>query len=163
MFSASGTTVEQIVVNYLNEVGLAARGSARGNVPGTDQRHNMIYASTVDMEEAYKVGQKAVLIAAEEGSGYMSTILRKAGAIYSVTYDKVPLELVANSERSFPGAWIAEGGTDVTDDFCRYARPLIGDGWPSIPLVDGRQRFARLEPIMAERKLPAYALQALRT
>ncbi|MFN2155664.1 MAG: diphosphate--fructose-6-phosphate 1-phosphotransferase, partial [Anaerolineae bacterium] len=45
MFSASGTTVEQIVVNYLNEVGLAARGAARGNVPGTDQRHNMIYAS----------------------------------------------------------------------------------------------------------------------
>jgi len=55
MFSASETTVEQIVVNYLNSVGLAARGSARGNVPGTDQRHNMIYASTVDLDEAYLV------------------------------------------------------------------------------------------------------------
>ena len=160
MFGASGTTVEQIVVNYLNEVGLSARGSARGNVPGTDQRHNMIYASTVDLEEAYKVGQKAALIAAQEGSGFMSTLLRQPGAIYSVTYDKVPLELVANSERSFPAEWIAEGGTDVTDDFIRYARPLIGDGWPSIPLVDGRQRFARIEPIMAEQKLPAYTPEA---
>jgi 6-phosphofructokinase 1 len=160
MFGASGTTVEQIVVNYLNEVGLSARGSARGNVPGTDQRHNMIYASTVDLEEAYKVGQKAVLIAAQEGSGFMSTLLRQPGAIYSVTYDKVPLELVANSERSFPTEWIAEGGTDVTDDFVRYARPLIGDSWPSIPLVDGRQRFARIQPIMAEQVLPAYTLQA---
>ena len=160
MFGASGTTVEQIVVNYLNEVGLSARGSARGNVPGTDQRHNMIYASTVDLEEAYKVGQKAALIAAQEGSGYMSTLLRQPGAIYSVTYDKVPLELVANSERSFPAEWIAEGGADVTDDFIRYARPLIGDGWPSIPLVDGRQRFARIEPIMAEQKLPAYTPEA---
>ena len=160
MFGASGTTVEQIVVNYLNEVGLSARGSARGNVPGTDQRHNMIYASTVDLEEAYKVGQKAALIAAQEGSGFMSTLLRQPGAIYSVTYDKVPLELVANSERSFPAEWIAEGGTDVTDDFVRYARPLIGDGWPSIPLVDGRQRFARIEPIMAEQKLPAYTPEA---
>jgi 6-phosphofructokinase len=162
MFSASGTTVAQIVVNYLNEVGLAARGAARGNVPGTDQRHNMIYASTVDMEEAYKVGQKAALIAAEDGSGYMSTILRRPGAIYNVTYDKVPLELVANSERSFPAAWIVSGGNDVTDDFVAYARPLLGEGWPSIPLVNGRQRFARLKPIVAEKKLPAYELQAWR-
>ena len=161
MFGASGTSVEQTVVNYLNEIGLAARGSARGNIPGTDQRHNMIYASTVDMEEAYKAGQKAALIAAEDGSGYMATILRKPGPIYSVYYDKVPLELVANSERTFPAEWIAESGADVTDDFARYARPLIGDGWPSIPLVDGRQRFARIKPIMASKKLPAYELQAL--
>jgi 6-phosphofructokinase len=160
MFSASETTVEQIVVNYLNEAGLAARGSARGNVPGTDQRHSMVYASTVDMEEAYKVGQKAALIAAEEGSGFMSTILRQPGAIYNVYYDKVPLELVANSERAFPADWIAPSGTDVTDDFVRYARPLIGDDWPSIPLVNGRQRFARLRPIMADKVLPEYRPQA---
>ncbi|MEW5958810.1 MAG: diphosphate--fructose-6-phosphate 1-phosphotransferase [Chloroflexota bacterium] len=162
MFSASETTVAQVVVNYLNEVGLAARGSARGNVSGTDQRHNMIYASTVDIEEAYKVGQKAALIAAEDGSGYMSTILRQPGPIYNVYYDKVSLELVANSERSFPQAWIAPGGVDVTDNFLAYARPLIGDDWPSLPLVDGRQRFARLKPIMAGQKLPAYELQAVR-
>jgi len=162
MFSASGTTVEQIVVNYLNEVGLAARGAARGNVPGTDQRHNMIYASTVDLEEAYKVGQKAVLIAAEEGSGFMSTLLRVPGPIYSVTYDKVPLELVANSERSFPEEWIAASRTDVSDAYIAYARPLIGEHWPTIPLVDGRQRFARIKPIMAETKLETYTPEAYR-
>jgi 6-phosphofructokinase len=160
MFSASGTTVAQIVVNYLNEVGLAAKGSARGNVSGTDQRHNMIYASTVDLEEAYKVGQKAALIAAEEGSGYMATILRQPSPIYNVYYDRVPLELVANSERSFPAEWIAPGEADVTDDFVAYARPLIGEDWPSIPLVNGRQRFARLESIMAEQKLSSYVPQA---
>ena len=166
MFSASGTTVEQIVVNYLNGVGLAARGSARGNVPGTDQRHNMIYASTVDLEEAYKVGQRAALIAVEEGAGqvggYMSTILRKPGPIYDVYYDKVDLELVANSERSLPEGWIASSRTDVTDDFVRYARPLIGDDWPSIPLVGGLQRFARFRPAFAEKKLPKYVPQAYR-
>ena len=152
----------QIAVNYLNEVGLAARGSARGNVSGTDQRHNMIYASTVDIEEAYRVGQKAVEIAATEGSGYMATILRQPGSIYNVYYDKVLLELVANSERSFPNAWISPHGSDVTDEFVAYARPLIGDSWPSIPLIDGRQRFAQLKPIMAEQKLPSYELQAVR-
>ncbi len=161
-FSSSGMTVERAVVNYLNQVGLAAKGAARGNMPGTDQRHNMIYASTVDLEEAYRVGQKAVQIAVKDGSGYMATILRQPGPIYNVRYDKVPLEMVANSERSFPEAWIAPDRLDVTDDFVRYARPLIGDSWPTVPLVDGRQRFARLQPIFAPKKLPAYIPQAYR-
>ncbi len=161
-FGASQMTVQQKVVNYLNDRGIAARGSARGNVAGTDQRHNMIYASTVDMEEAFRVGQKAVQIAVDDGSGYMSTILRELGPIYSVRYDKVPLELVANSERLFPAAWIAGNRLDVTDDFIRYARPLIGESWPTIPLVDGRQRFARLRPIFAEPRLPAFVPQAAR-
>jgi 6-phosphofructokinase len=161
-FSSSGTTVERVVVNYLNERGLPARGAARGNAPGTDQRHNMIYASTVDVEEAYSVGQKAAQIAVEDGSGYMSTILRETGPVYSVRYDKVPLELVANSERTFPTSWIAENRLDVREEFVRYARPLIGDSWPAIPLVDGRQRFASLAPIFAEQKLSAYVPQAAR-
>ena len=161
-FSSSKTTVERVVVNYLNERGLPARGVARGNAPGTDQRHNMIYASTVDLEEAYRVGQKAAQIAVEDGSGYMSTILREPGPIYGIRYDKVPLELVANSERTFPQPWIAESRLDVTEEFVRYARPLIGDSWPAIPLVDGRQRFASLSPIFAEQKLPAYVPQAAR-
>ena len=114
----------------------------------------------MDLEEAYQVGRKAVELAAEGQSGYMATILRNPGTTYSAYYDKVPLELVANSERSLPAEWIAESGTDVTDDFVRYARPLIGDGWPSIPMVDGRQRFARIKPVMAEQKLPAYEPQA---
>ncbi len=144
-------------------MGLATRGAARGNVPGTDQRHNIIYASTVDLEEAYRVGWKAVEIAVQEGSGYMSTLLREAGAIYNVRYDKAGLELVANSERTFPEAWIAPSGTDVTDDFVRYARPLIGEGWPSVPLISGLQRFARLQPTFAPQQLPRYVPQAYRS
>ncbi|MBN1430897.1 MAG: diphosphate--fructose-6-phosphate 1-phosphotransferase [Anaerolineae bacterium] len=162
MFSSSKMTVAQIVVNYLNEAGLPATGKARGNVVGTDQRHSMVYASTVDLEEAYRVGQKAVQIAAEEGSGFMATILRETGPIYQVRYDKVPLEVVANSERTFPKEWIAPSGVDVTDDFLRYARPLIGDSWPTIPLVDGIQRFTRFQPLFAEKKLSAYVPQAYR-
>jgi len=141
---------------------LFSRGSARGNVPGTDQRHNAIYASTVDLDEAYEVGRKAAYVALEDGSGYMATILREPGRIYRVRYDKVPLYLVANSERSFPEAWIAPSRMDVTDDFIRYARPLIGNDWPSIPLVDGLQRFSRLRSVFAEKTLPAYVPQAFR-
>ena len=162
-FSSSETTVEQIVVNYLNEKGLAARGSARGNVSGTDQRHSMIYASTVDLDEAYNLGQQAVQIAASGDSGYMSTILRDPGPIYRVRYDKVPLDVVANSERKFPKAWITDNQIDVTDEFVRYAQPLIGTNWPSIPLINGLQRYARLQKIMVPQTLPKYVPQAHRT
>jgi len=161
-FSSSETSVEQAVVNHLNRVGLNARGSARGNVSGTDQRDTAIYASVVDLDEAHKVGQKAVLIAVEEGTGYMATILRRPGMIYCVDYDKVPLEQVANSEREFPSAWIARNRIDVTDEFVNYARPLVGEDWVSVPVINGRQRFARLKPILADKKCKDYEPQAYR-
>ena len=161
-FSASRQTVQQVVVNYLNSVGLKARGAARGQVPGTDQRDTMIYASTVDLDEAYKVGQKAVEIAVLGENGWMATILRKPGSVYSVTFDQVPLEKVANSERAFPKAWLAANRIDVTDEFVEYALPLIGNDWVSVPLINGIQRFARLRPVFAEKKLKPYTPQAYR-
>jgi 6-phosphofructokinase 1 len=161
-FSSSQLTVAQMIVNHLNRCGLAVKGSARGNVSGTDQRHSMAYASAVDLEEAYRVGQKAAELAAAGQSGFMATILREPGPLYSVRYDKVPLGEVANSERTFPAHWIAPSGCDVTDDFVRYARPLVGEDMISLPMVDGRQRLTRLRPRYAEQKLPAYVPQAER-
>ena len=161
-FSASGTTVCQVIINYLNGVGLPVSGSARGQTYGTDQRDTAIYASTVDLDEAYKSGRKAVEIAVSDANGFMATILRRPGPIYGVEYDKVPLEEVANSERKFPAHWIAENRIDVTDEFVRYARPLIGEDWVSVPLVNGLQRFARLKPLFADKKCSDYMPQALR-
>jgi 6-phosphofructokinase 1 len=159
-YGAAKEAAYQQVVNYLNAVGLKAHGSARGQVPGTDQRHAMIYSSLVDLDEAYNVGQKAVDIALNHGNGWMASILRDPGPIYHVRYDKVPLEKVALSERTFPEEWIAPGRVDVTDDFIRYAKPLIGSDWPSIPLVNGLQRFTRFNAVFAEQKLEPYIPEA---
>ena len=162
-FGSAKLSVAQVVVNYLNHAGLPCKGAARGNVVGTDQRHSMAYASAVDLDEAYCVGQKAVELAAAGQGGFMATILRNPGPIYSVRYDKVPLTEVANSERCFPKQWIAPNGCDVTDDFVRYAKPLLGSDMISLPTIDGRQRMTRFEPIYAEQKLPKYIPQADRT
>ena len=51
-------------------------------------------------------------------------------------------------------------GYDVTDDFVRYARPLVGDDMITLPMIDGRQRMTRFKPIYAEQKLPKYIPQA---
>ncbi len=155
-FSASQTTVAQTVVNYLNANGLATKGAARCNVPGTDQRNSMAYASQVDLDESYQAGRMAAQLASAGQGGNMSTILRNPGDTYSVRYDKVPLERVANSERTFPAEWITDSGFDVTDDFIDYCKPLIGEGMVSLPMIDGRQRMTQLKPIYADQKLAKY-------
>jgi len=162
-FSASQMTVAQIIVNYLNSQGLAVKGAARCNVSGTDQRNSIGYASEVDLDEAYLVGEKALQLAADGESGFMSTILRQPGPEYGVVYDKVPLPEVANSERTFPEKWIAENGCDVTDDFLDYCKPLVGDSMIQLPMEGGRQRLARIKLSFAEQKLAKYIPQADRT
>ncbi|MFC2081710.1 diphosphate--fructose-6-phosphate 1-phosphotransferase [Candidatus Bipolaricaulota bacterium] len=161
-FGASGQSVAQTVVNFLNRRGIAARGSARGQIPGTEQRHAIVDASTVDLDEAYEVGRHAVEIAVEEGTGFMATIQRTSAAPYAAGYGKAPLAEMANSERRFPAEWIDASRIDVTDEFIAYARPLLGSAWPRIPLENGLPRFARLAPIVAERRCSTYVPQAHR-
>ncbi|WP_165073587.1 diphosphate--fructose-6-phosphate 1-phosphotransferase [Paludisphaera rhizosphaerae] len=162
-FSSSQTTVAQVVVNYLNTLKFPVPGKARGQVPGTDQRNSIAYASSVDLDEAYGVGCHAVEIAIKEGNGWMATILRdRSGKAYNVHFDKAPLEKVANSERFFPKEWIAPNRIDVTDEFLDYARPLIGEDWVSVPTVGGLPRFARLAQVYAPKKLAEYVPQTYR-
>jgi 6-phosphofructokinase 1 len=125
-------------------------------VPGVLQRSTSIYASQVDLDEAYEVGKKAVEVGLREGTGWMATILRKPGNGYAPYFDKVGLELVANSARQLPADWITDDQLDVTDDFVEYAQPLIGDGWPDIAIQHGLQRFARFRIQFIEKKLPEY-------
>ncbi|MFO0892079.1 MAG: diphosphate--fructose-6-phosphate 1-phosphotransferase [Isosphaeraceae bacterium] len=162
-FSSSQQTVAQIVVNYLNTLKFPVPGKARGQVPGTDQRNAIAYASVIDLDEAYGVGCHAVEVALREGNGWMSTILRdRTAAGYNVHYDKVPLDQVANSERFFPKDWIAPSRIDVTDAFLDYAMPLIGEDWVSVPTVKGLPRFARITEKYAPRKLAEYVPETYR-
>ena len=159
-YGASKINVQQAVINYLNNKGLKTRGIARGQVPGTDQRHSMIYASDVDLEEAYQVGRKAVEIAQGGENGWMATILRADETYYRVVYDKVRLSDVALSERFLPEEWISPTRYDLTDEFIDYAHPLIGNEWVRIPLINGLQRFTRFKPVYAEKKLDKYIPEA---
>lgn len=163
MLSSSKITVAQVLTNALNEQPFPVKGKARCNISGTHQRNDIIHASNVDLTESYFVGQKAALLAARGEHGYMASILRTDRENYTVEYGKAPLSEVANSERHFPQEWITPCGTDVTDDFVKYARPLIGDDWVSVPIIDGRIRLARLKPIFADQKLDQYIPQADRS
>ncbi len=155
-YGASQTTAAQLVVNHLNRSKLPVRGNATGQVPGILQRSTSIFRSKVDIQEAYEVGAYAVDMAMTSGTGYMATILREPGTAYRAVYSKVALRTVANSERHLPKSWITPDGIDVTDEFVRYAQPLIGDGWPEIRVENGLQRFARLNTQTVAKRLNVY-------
>ena len=161
-YGASETTVAQVVTNYLNRAGFPVRGQATGQVPGVLQRCTSLFASPVDITEAYEAGRQAVAIAVGEGGGWMATLLREPGDAYRIRYDKVPLDRIANSVRLLPRSWLTPDGIDVTDDFVRYAQPLIGDEWARIPLEHGLQRFARLRPEFVERRCPSFVPVGIR-
>ncbi len=157
-FSASEKTVEQVLTNYLNGIDrkdsqgraqsrLITRGIARSERPGTRQRREIAYISEVDREEAYQVGAYAARIALSGENGFMSTIIRKPGNVHKIIYDKVPLDVVANSERKFPKEWITLDRVDVTDDFINWALPLIGEPLP---------RFAKFKDIFIPKKCNKY-------
>jgi len=155
-YGASRMAAAQVVANYLNEKGLAVRGQATWQVPGVLQRSTSGSVSTVDIEEAFVVGRHAVEVGVSAGTGWMATILREPGETYRVRYDKVPLERIAHSFRQLPRAWLWEDGLDVTDDFVRYAQPLIGDEASDTQTGEGRGAFARLHVKFIDPVLPPY-------
>ncbi len=100
----------------------------RGDTFGYLQRSFVGCVSDVDQREAREVGERAVQYAiAGEADG--SVVIERTGN-YSVDYRLVPLEDVAGKTRTMPDAFISESGTDVTDAFRLYLRPLLGKSMP---------------------------------
>jgi 6-phosphofructokinase len=100
----------------------------RGDTFGYLQRSFIGCVSDVDQREAREVGEKAVQFAMwGERDGSVS--IKRTGN-YSVSYELVPLTDVAGKTRVMEDAFISASGTDVTDAFRDYLRPLLGGGLP---------------------------------
>jgi 6-phosphofructokinase len=100
----------------------------RGDTFGYLQRSFIGCVSDVDQREAREVGEKAVQFAMW-GEQDGSVAIRRCGD-YSVEYALVPLESVAGKTRVMEDEFISASGTDVTDAFRQYLRPLLGAGMP---------------------------------
>ncbi len=100
----------------------------RGDTFGYLQRSFLGCVSDVDQREAREVGEKAVQFAMW-GDRDGSVAIRRTGD-YSVDYHLMPLETVAGKTRVMEDELIAPCGTDVTDAFRTYLRPLLGSGMP---------------------------------
>jgi ATP-dependent phosphofructokinase / diphosphate-dependent phosphofructokinase len=100
----------------------------RGDTFGYLQRSFIGCVSDVDQREAREVGEKAVQFAMW-GAHNGSVAIKRTG-YYSVDYELLPLHAVAGKTRVMEDEFISESGTDVTDAFRLYLRPLLGSGMP---------------------------------
>jgi len=100
----------------------------RGDTFGYLQRSFIGCVSDVDQREAREVGEKAVQFAMW-GDRDGSVAIKRTGT-YSVDYELLPLDAVAGKTRTMDDAFISASGTDVTDAFRLYLRPLLGSGMP---------------------------------
>jgi 6-phosphofructokinase 1 len=84
--------------------------------------------SDVDQREAREVGEAAVAFArTHDRDGSVS--IKRVGN-YAVDYELAPLETVAARTRVMEDGLISPTGTDVTEAFGAYLRPLLGSGLP---------------------------------
>jgi len=100
----------------------------RGDTFGYLQRSFIGCVSDVDQREAREVGEKAVQFAMW-GDRDGSVAIKRTG-FYSVDYELLDLEAVAGKTRTMEDEFIAPGGTDITDAFRLYLRPLLGSKMP---------------------------------
>ena len=100
----------------------------RGDTFGYLQRSFIGCVSDVDQREAREVGEKAVQYAMWGGKD--GSVAIKRTGFYSADYELLPLESVAGKTRVMEDEFIAPHGTDVTDAFRMYLRPLLGSGMP---------------------------------
>lgn len=110
----------------------------------TLQRAASHMASLTDIREAYQCGYEALNAAVAGETGKMVVMKRTVSAEaadgewnsevpYFCTYGTYDIHSIANCEKMIPDEWIAADGCGLTEQFDRYARPLIfGEVMPII-------------------------------
>jgi 6-phosphofructokinase 1 len=108
-------------------------------------------ASKVDVEEAYKVGSAAVKYALQGCTDKIVVLDRDySSEKYKCRTKLMPVSKAANAEKTIPLDWITNNGTMLSDEYVKYALPLI-QGDMKAPLVDGLPRFAKLKKVCAKK------------
>ena len=123
--SGSGALADLLCEEIKAKLGLKR---VRGDTLGYLQRSFIGCVSDVDAREAREVGEKAVQYAMW-GQRDGSVTIKRTG-FYSVDYELVPLSDVAGKTRVMEDEFISESGTDITDAFRLYLRPLLGAHMP---------------------------------
>ena len=121
--SGSGALADLLCGEIKSKLGLKR---VRGDTFGYLQRSFIGCTSDVDQREAREVGEKAVQFAMW-GDRDGSVAIKRTG-FYSVDYELLPLADVAGKTRTMEDHFIADSGTDITDAFRLYLRPLLGSG-----------------------------------
>ena len=134
MLAGCGKYLENLVRNRL---GVKAR-SVELNV---SQRCSAAMISVTDQQEAFSAGVFGVQAALRGETGKMVSFVRSLDSDYHLECGLEDVNLICNQEKTVPTEWICNDGSDVTEDFIAYAKPLI-QGAAQIPVgEDGLPLF----------------------
>ncbi len=104
---------------------------ARVIEPSLLQRAATHIASLTDINEAFAAGFAGVKAAAEGQTGVMITLNRVTDAPYKCETAAFDIHAIANQEKMVPQHFITEDGSQITEEFLAYLRPLIqGELYP---------------------------------
>ena len=106
-------------------------------------------ASQTDIDESYMSGKTAVEEMLNSVTDKMVGFECDRSNGYVCRAKLFNLSDVANFEKKFPKEWITAEGNNVTEDFAKYALPLI-QGETKLEKEDGLPRFARLKKVFAK-------------
>lgn len=116
------------------------------------QRAARHIASSVDVEQAYALGQAAVELALSGHNAIMPIIVRQQDTPYRWAIGHVALDKVANQEKKMPADFISQDGMGITEACRRYLTPLIqGEAYPSYQ--DGLPDYVRLKNELVKKKI----------
>ena len=120
MLAGCGKYLENLVRSRL---GVKAR-SIELNV---SQRCSASMLSDTDRQEAITAGIFGVQAALKGETGKMVSFIRQetSKGVYQMRCGLEDVNEICNEEKTVPLSWISQDGSDVTEDFIHYARPLI--------------------------------------
>lgn len=118
-FPSAGSALTRLVTRDLGV-------RARYDKPGTAARMSISFASDVNLAEAYALGAAAVERLVSGQTGFATILCRTGDNPYACDVGAMPIERIANKVRCLPDKFIAATGMGITDEFRRYAMPLLG-------------------------------------
>ena len=134
MLTGSGKYLENLIKEKL---GVKVR-SVELNV---SQRCSSSCLSKTDLDEADHSGAFAVNAALNGETGKMISFVRTNTSPYELSFSTADVNIICNQEKAVPLSWITKDGSDVTDEFIRYAAQLI-QGSVDVPTENGLPLFA---------------------
>jgi len=106
---------------------LGGKLRVRTDTLGYMQRSYPGAVSSVDAEEAYRVGQEAVRLAVSgDIDGSVAIKREENGKHYRVSYFRAELSAVARDTQALDPKYIAEEGNNILPDYLEYVTPLVG-------------------------------------
>lgn len=131
LFTIGRSTYYDDVSTYLRDLIIRRLGiKVRSEKPGLCGRASIAFQSPVDREEAILAGETAVRAVIAGETSFMVGFRRLPGEEYAVETMLVPVEEVMLDEKKMPRSYLNVAGNDVTEEFIRWARPLIGGELP---------------------------------